>query len=73
MDDEKNMRKQIAAIRKFQAVFLGVTALGLSMAAGDLNKGMAHSVFSDLTVIITMFGFMGSLLTEYMARKAMKW
>jgi hypothetical protein len=71
-EKSQDFRKGLANIRKVQAIFLGIFTLGLSMTAGDYGT-FVKSPVSTLSITTTLFGFMGSLVCEFMARKAEKW
>ena len=70
--ESKDVRKAIGNIRNVQGIFLGIFTLGISMMTGDYAS-FIHSPISTLSMTTTVFGLMGTIVTEFMARKAVNW
>jgi hypothetical protein len=58
--------------RVIQAVFLGITALGISSGLGDYAK-FVQSPYSAFSITSFVFGLIGTATTEVMARISKKW
>lgn len=58
--------------RIFQAICLGVFALGLSMMSGDY-LGYIKSPISSFSVTTTIFGLLGAIITGILAKQSEKW
>ena len=62
----------ITTFRLCQALCFGISALGLAMIAGDLTTA-AKSPISTLSMMTTVFGILGSVITGLLANQAKKW
>ena len=62
----------VITFRLFQAFCFGVFALGLSMMAGDYGSYI-KSPFSTLSLITTIFGLLGSIISGILAKQAENW
>jgi len=69
---EKESKKIIVTFRVFQAICLGIFALGLSMIAGDYT-GFIKSPISSISMTTTIFGGMGALVTGILAKQSENW
>lgn len=68
---ERKNKNIYITFRIFQAIFLGVFALGISTGLGDYFKfGFPIGTFAVTTSI---FGLIGSILTGYLAKQSEKW
>ena len=65
-------KKVIPYIRTVQAISIGVFTLGISMIVGDL-AGYVELPVSVMSITTTLFGGMGAIFCEVMARWAKKW
>jgi uncharacterized protein YacL len=70
-DKPKHNNGEIYA-RIAQSVFFAILALGVSSGAGDYAKFVA-SPFSQFSVTAFVFGLIGIVVTEIIARVAKKW
>jgi hypothetical protein len=73
--EPSNTRKNQSIITTFrlcQALCFGISALGLAMIAGDLTTA-AKSPISTLSMMTTVFGILGSIITGLLANQAKKW
>lgn len=71
----ESQEKINSAEKKFrigQALSLGIFTLGISMIIGDYLPTIT-TLIKPLSITTTVFGFMGTLLTELMARQARRW
>lgn len=71
-ETERKNVKIVITFRIFQAICFGLTALGLSSVIGDISS-YAKSPVSNFSIVTTIFGLIGSLITEKLARDAEKW
>jgi len=69
---EERRIKAIITFRVFQAFFLGIFALGISLIAGDLTE-YAKIPISSFALTTTCFGGLGTIITEILARQAKNW
>jgi len=67
--ENKNL---VVTFRMFQAIFLGIFALGLSMISGDY-LGYIKSPISSLSMTTTIFGLLGAIITGILAKQSEKW
>jgi len=70
--EEKQNKGIIITFKVFQAVFFGVSALGVSMLFGDYIKSI-QSPFSIISVTMTVFGIIGVIITGVLSKSAEKW
>ncbi len=70
--EEKQVKSAVVVFRVFQALCLSVFAMGLSMMAGDY-AGAINLPFSSLSLGTTIFGLLGSVITEVFAKQAKTW
>ena len=70
--EEPKNRNVIITFRIFQAIFLGVLALGVSSMFGDVGKAVS-SPFSTFSITTTIFGIIGSITTGILAKKSKDW
>jgi len=68
----KEPKMSVVTFRVFQAICLGVFAMGLSMMAGDYTDFVQFPI-SALSITTTIFGLLGAVITEIFARQADKW
>lgn len=68
----KSNKKAVITFRIFQAISLGIFALGLSMISGDYT-GSVHSPISALSVTTTFFGGLGAVITGMLAKQSENW
>ena len=71
VEEKKHNNVEITA-RILQSICLGLLALGISSGLGDLGKVM-HSPFSQFSITSTVFGLIGTIMTEIIARMSRKW
>lgn len=69
--DETKKMEMISNLRIVQAVSVGIMTLGVSMAAGDLAK-MADIAVSSLSITTTLFGLVGTIMSEFMIGRIKK-
>ena len=69
---EKENKKAFVTFRVFQAICLGIFAMGLSMIAGDI-AGFVKSPISAMSMTTTIFGGMGALITGILAEQSKNW
>lgn len=69
---EHKNKSIIITFRIFQALFFGLFALGISMGLGDYTK-FIESPISQLSIVTTIFGLMGSIITGILAKQSEKW
>lgn len=67
MDD----RMIISNIRIVQAISIGIMTLGVSMGAGDLAQ-VAELAISSLSITTSLFGFVGTVMSEIMIGRIKK-
>jgi len=60
--------KIVVGSRIFQAIFMAIFVLGLSMILADLT-GYCELPVSALSVSTTIYGLLGMLVCEFLARK----
>ena len=58
--------------KTFQALSLGIFALGVSSAIGDIS-GYYNFPLSAFSIGCTVFGLIGTVITEIMYRQAANW
>lgn len=69
---EKQDKKLVVTFRIFQAIFLGIFALGLSSVVGDISKAISIPV-SAFSITTTLFGLIGAIITGIFANKCKDW
>lgn len=69
---ERKNKSIYVTFRIFQAIFLGVFALGISSGLGDYFKFVGFPI-GTFAIITSIFGLMGSVLTGYLAKQSEKW
>lgn len=60
------------AFRIFQAIFLGIFALGLSLCAGDFSV-YVKSPISSFSLTTMIFGLIGAITTGILAKQSERW
>ena len=70
--EQENSKKLVVTFRVFQAIFFGVLALGVSSIAGDFSTYIASPV-STFSIMTTIFGLIGSMITGNLANKCKDW
>ena len=68
----KKTKSPVIVLRAFQAISLGVFALGLSMIAGDYTS-YVESFISNLSITTTLFGGFGAIITQILIKNSDKW
>jgi len=68
---DKNRSLKIT-FRVFQATFLGIFALGISSVLGDLSNYVQIPI-SGFSIVSTIFGLIGSIITGTLAKQSEKW
>ena len=58
--------------RLVQALFIGIFVLGISMMLGDYSSTVKLP-FSSLSLSTTVFGGLGALVSEFVAKRAKEW
>jgi len=71
MKEKKHGTVEITA-RVLQSVCLGILALGVASGLGDYGKAISLP-FSQLSITTSVFGLMGTVITEVIARMSRKW
>ena len=69
---ERERKNSVVKFKIAQAIFLGLFALGISMSLGDVSVAV-QSPISSLSIVTTIFGLIGVVITEIFSRKAEKW
>jgi hypothetical protein len=69
---EQQSKKTVVTFRIFQAICLGIFALGLSMIAGDI-LGYVKSPISSFSMTTTIFGGLGAIISGILAKQSEKW
>lgn len=69
---EKPNKQIIITFRLFQALCFGIFALGLAMIAGDYST-FVKSPISTLSIMTTLFGLLGSIISGILAKQAANW
>ena len=69
---EKEHNVYEISFRVAQAIFIGIFALGLSSGLGDYAT-FVKSPLSSFSITSSVFGLMGMVATEAMARISKKW
>jgi uncharacterized protein YacL len=75
MSEKKEERKNknlVVTFRIFQAICFGLFALGLSLMAGDW-MGAIESPISSMSMATTIFGLIGAIITEILAKNCEDW
>jgi len=62
----------VLIIRVIQSLLFGVFILGISMAFGDYMPIM-HLPISPMSATTTLYGALGMIVCEYLARRFEKW
>jgi len=70
--ERKEVSGTVVTFRIFQAIFLGVFVMGLSMMAGDYST-FVKSPISALSITTTIFGLGGALISGFQANRAERW
>jgi hypothetical protein len=70
--EEHKNKSIVITFRIFQAIFLGLFALGVSMVLGDYSN-FIKSPISQLSIATTVFGLIGSGITGILAKQSEKW
>ena len=71
-EERASKRKLKVTFRVFQAIFLGIFALGVSSIFGDLI-GFADLPIKSFSATTTIFGLIGSLVCGIMAKSSETW
>ena len=71
-ESEHKNKTIVVTFRIFQAIFLGLFALGLSMIWGDYSN-FVKSPISQLSIVTTVFGLIGSIITGILSKQSEKW
>jgi len=66
------LNNSVVTIRIFQAIFMSVFAFGIASMGGDY-AAFVQSPVSILSVTASIFGLLGTIMTEVYARMAAKW
>lgn len=69
---EEEKRSMKISFRVFQAIFLGIFALGLSLILGDLTEAYTIPI-SKFSLATTVFGGLGAMITGILANKCQEW
>jgi len=75
MEDKQKEPKNknvVVVLRIFQAISLGIFALGISMIAGDYTAYI-KSFISTFSITTTLFGLFGAIITQILIRSSDKW
>ena len=68
---DKNRSLRIT-FRVFQAIFLGIFALGISSMFGDVSS-YAGIPISSFSITTSIFGLIGAIMTGTLANKSKDW
>jgi len=68
---DKNRSLRIT-FRVFQAIFLGMFALGISSMFGDIS-GYMEIPISSFSITTSIFGLIGAIITGVLANKSKDW
>lgn len=71
-EEEIKNRKLIVTFRVFQAIFLGIFALGISSISGHVSVAVGVPT-SSVSITTTIFGLIGSIITGILANKCKDW
>lgn len=69
--ERKNKNAQVT-FRVFQAIFLGIFALGISSMSGDVSSYMNIPI-SAFSISTTIFGLIGTVASGILANKSKDW
>lgn len=72
IDIEHKNKNIVVTFRIFQAIFFGLFGLGVSMVLGDYSN-FVKSPISQLSIVTTVFGLIGSFITGMLAKQSEKW
>lgn len=70
--EEKSNKNLSITFRVFQAIFLGMFALGISMILGEITNAIQLPI-SNFATTTTAFGLIGAGLTGNLANKCKNW
>ncbi len=68
-EDKKNLK---VTFRVFQAIFLGIFALGISLIVGDLTTAFEIPI-SKFSLSTTIFGGFGAIITGILSNQCQEW
>ena len=71
-EQERKNQSIVITFRIFQAICFGMVALGVSSIAGDFSA-YYKSPLSSFSIVTTVFGIIGSVITGKLAGDAEKW
>ena len=71
-ETRKKSKSLVITFRIFQALFLGLFALGISMCIGDYSEFVKIPI-SNFSLTTTIFGGIGALITGILAKTCEKW
>jgi len=69
---EVKNRNLVINFRIFQAIFIGLFALGISMMGGEISS-YSHSPISSFSITTTIFGLIGTIASGMMAKRCENW
>lgn len=69
---ERKNKSVYVTFRIFQAIFLGIFALGLSSGFGEYFQFIGFPI-GAFSVATTIFGLIGAIMTGYLAKQSEKW
>jgi len=70
--EEHKNKTVVVTFRIFQAIFYGIFALGISMSLGDYSKFISSPI-SQISIVTTVFGLIGIVITGSLAKSSEKW
>lgn len=70
--EEKKNKNVVITFRILQAISFGIAALGISMMAGEW-AGAVKLPFSNISITLTVFGFIGAIITGVQAKNCETW
>jgi len=71
IEEPKNRNLQVT-FRVLQAIFFGILALGISSMSGDFSSYLKSPV-SSFSIMTSIFGLMGSIITGRLAKNSKDW
>jgi hypothetical protein len=71
-ETERKNKNLYVTFRIFQAIFLGIFALGISSGIGDFFKFVELPI-GTFSVTTTIFGLIGAIMTGSLAKQSEKW
>jgi hypothetical protein len=70
--ETKETKNAVITFRVFQSICYGIFALGISMMFGD-GSAYINLPFSTLSIMTTIFGLIGAIITGSFAKQAENW